>query len=169
VKSPKVIHVFISRQKCDLLSKRGENRRRNKLGVDRHGDWQDQFTLWSSCSCLFPCYLFYFCGLRFELIVLHLQSSAQPLEPYLQSILLWLFWKWGVINNFSRWFWLSSWFQFPQYLGLQGGATSARIFVVFFGFLTALGFELSYSRLESLCCYHLSDSTSSFLWWFSST
>jgi hypothetical protein len=33
---------------------------------------------------------------------LHLQSSAHPLEPYLQSVLLQLFWKWGLANNFSK-------------------------------------------------------------------
>jgi hypothetical protein len=37
-KAPKERYVGISRQKGNLLSKRGENRRRNKLGVDRHGD-----------------------------------------------------------------------------------------------------------------------------------
>jgi hypothetical protein len=34
--TPKVRYVGISRQKGNLLPKRGENRRRNKLGVQRH-------------------------------------------------------------------------------------------------------------------------------------
>jgi hypothetical protein len=35
-------------------------------------------------------------GLRFELRALHLQN--RPLEPHLQSILLWLFWRWDLVN-----------------------------------------------------------------------
>jgi hypothetical protein len=72
----------ISRLKGNLLSKRAENRRRNKLGVDRHGDWQEQVSP-VIILVLFLCYLFYFGGTKFKIIVLHLQSSAQPLEPYL--------------------------------------------------------------------------------------
>jgi hypothetical protein len=37
-KAPKERCVGISNQTGNLLSKRGENRRRNKLIVDRHGD-----------------------------------------------------------------------------------------------------------------------------------
>jgi hypothetical protein len=32
-----------AQKKGDLLSNRGKNRRRKNLGVDRHGDWQNQF------------------------------------------------------------------------------------------------------------------------------
>jgi hypothetical protein len=40
-KAPKARYVGISRQKGNLLSKRDESRRTNKLGVDRHGDWPE--------------------------------------------------------------------------------------------------------------------------------
>jgi hypothetical protein len=43
-KAPKERYAGISRQKGNLLSKREENRRRNKLGVDRHGDWKEQYS-----------------------------------------------------------------------------------------------------------------------------
>jgi hypothetical protein len=33
-----------AQKKGDLLSNRGKNRRRKDLGVDRHGDWQNQFS-----------------------------------------------------------------------------------------------------------------------------
>jgi hypothetical protein len=37
-KALKERYVGISRQKGNCLSKRGEKRRRNKLGMDSHGD-----------------------------------------------------------------------------------------------------------------------------------
>jgi hypothetical protein len=40
-KAPKIRYIGISRQKGVLLSKRGKNRRKN-LGVERHGDCQNQ-------------------------------------------------------------------------------------------------------------------------------
>jgi hypothetical protein len=43
-KDTKVRCVDISSQKGDLLSNRGKNRRRKNLGLDRHGDWQNQFS-----------------------------------------------------------------------------------------------------------------------------
>jgi hypothetical protein len=33
-----------AQKKGDLLSNRGKNRRRKRLGIDRHGDWQSQFS-----------------------------------------------------------------------------------------------------------------------------
>jgi hypothetical protein len=39
--------------------------------------------------------------LGFELKASHFQTGALPLEPYLQSILLWLFWKWGPHELFA--------------------------------------------------------------------
>jgi hypothetical protein len=35
-------------------------------------------------------------GLGLELRASHLQSRCCTLEPHLQSVLLWLFWKWGL-------------------------------------------------------------------------
>jgi hypothetical protein len=37
----------------------------------------------------------------FEIMVLQLHCRAQLLEPYLQSLLLWLFCKWSLANNFA--------------------------------------------------------------------
>jgi hypothetical protein len=30
------------------------------------------------------------------------KAGALPLEPHLQSILLWLFWRWGLVNYSPR-------------------------------------------------------------------
>jgi hypothetical protein len=30
------------------------------------------------------------------------KSSALPLEPYFQSIVLWSFWRWGLVNYVPR-------------------------------------------------------------------
>jgi hypothetical protein len=38
----------------------------------------------------------------FELRDSHLQSRSLPLEPLLQSILLWLFWRWGLLEYLPR-------------------------------------------------------------------
>jgi hypothetical protein len=40
--------------------------------------------------------------MKFELRTLHFRAGAQPLEPYLQFILLWLFWRWDLVNYFSE-------------------------------------------------------------------
>jgi hypothetical protein len=40
-------------------------------------------------------------GLVLELRALHFQSGALLLEPYLQYILLWLFWRWGSHELFA--------------------------------------------------------------------
>jgi hypothetical protein len=40
-------------------------------------------------------FLFWGLGLGFELRALHVQGRHSLLEPHLQSILLWLFWRWG--------------------------------------------------------------------------
>jgi hypothetical protein len=54
--------------------------------------------------------------LWFELGALCLQAGALPLEPHLQCILLWLFWRWGSLKLFAwaggkPW---SLWFQPPK-------------------------------------------------------
>jgi hypothetical protein len=72
--------------------KERENKRRNKLVVDRHGDWKEQFSP-VIFMVLCPCNLCYLWGLKFEIVVLHLYCRAELLEPYLQSILLWVFCK----------------------------------------------------------------------------
>jgi hypothetical protein len=42
-------------------------------------------------------------GLRFELRASEAcKAGILLLEPHLQSILLWLFWKWSLVNCFSR-------------------------------------------------------------------
>jgi hypothetical protein len=38
-------------------------------------------------------------GLGFEFRAVGLQSRSLPLEPHLQAILLWLFWRWGGLRN----------------------------------------------------------------------
>jgi hypothetical protein len=111
--------VDISRQKGYLLSKCGENRRRNKLGVDRHGDWQEQVSP-VIILVLFSCYLFCFGGLRFKVIVLHLQSNAELLECYLCLAL-------DILEMGSpKVFFLADLDchpdQSPKYLGLQKGS-----------------------------------------------
>jgi hypothetical protein len=40
----------------------------------------------------------FFIGLGFELRASHLQSRSLLLDPHLQSILLWLIWKWDLTN-----------------------------------------------------------------------
>jgi hypothetical protein len=47
-------------------------------------------------------FLFFLVGLEFELRALHLQSRCSTLEPHLQSIWLWLFWRWDLENYFPR-------------------------------------------------------------------
>jgi hypothetical protein len=42
---------------------------------------------------LFICLFIFLMGLRFEL-----KAGALPLEPHIQSILLWLLWSWGLVN-----------------------------------------------------------------------
>jgi hypothetical protein len=44
-KPPKVRSGGISRQKGELVSKRGENRRRKNFGANRHGVWKVSFLL----------------------------------------------------------------------------------------------------------------------------
>jgi hypothetical protein len=51
--------------------KERENKRRNKLVVDRHGDWKEQFSP-VIFMVLCPCNLCYLWGLKFEIVVLHL-------------------------------------------------------------------------------------------------
>jgi hypothetical protein len=41
-------------------------------------------------------------GLGLEVRASHLQTGAPPLKPQLQSILLWLFWRWGLVNYLLR-------------------------------------------------------------------
>jgi hypothetical protein len=42
-------------------------------------------------------YILYLVGLESELRVL-CKAGALPLKPHLQSIVLWLFWRWGLLN-----------------------------------------------------------------------
>jgi hypothetical protein len=55
-----------AQKKGDLFSNRGKNRRRKSLGIDRHGDWQNQFS--PMIILVLFASLFYFWGLKFELI-----------------------------------------------------------------------------------------------------
>jgi hypothetical protein len=47
-------------------------------------------------------HFFFSFELGFELRTSHLQTGIPPLEPYLQLIFLWLFWRWGPVNYLSR-------------------------------------------------------------------
>jgi hypothetical protein len=55
---------------------------------------------------LFLCIFFFFrWGRGWELRALHCKAGSLSLEPHLQFILLWLFWRWGLVKYFS---WLAS-------------------------------------------------------------
>jgi hypothetical protein len=41
-------------------------------------------------------------GLGFELRASHLKAGTPSLQPHLQSILFWLFWRWGLMNYLPR-------------------------------------------------------------------
>jgi hypothetical protein len=41
--------------------------------------------------------------LEFKLRTLHCKASTLPLEPHLQSILVWLFWRWCFVNCLLGW------------------------------------------------------------------
>jgi hypothetical protein len=44
----------------------------------------------------------FFSGLGFELRASYLQSTHSTTWPHLQSILLWLFWRWDLVNYLPR-------------------------------------------------------------------
>jgi hypothetical protein len=46
---------------------------------------------------------FFLVGLGFEFRASHLHAGALLLEPCLQSILLWFFWRWGLMNCLLGW------------------------------------------------------------------
>jgi hypothetical protein len=92
--------------KATLGRKAIGSQREEKRGDKISWEWTDMeigknsIPLWSHVV-LCPCYLCYFGGLRFEIVVLQLHCKAQLLEPYLQSLLLSLFCKWCLVNNFA--------------------------------------------------------------------
>jgi hypothetical protein len=63
------------------------------------------------------------------------KAGALPLEAHLQSILLWLFWRWGKGGCMPpAWDDLeprSSWSQLPKQLGLQLWSTSTQLWIYF--------------------------------------
>jgi hypothetical protein len=94
-------------------------------------------------------YLFiYLVGLGFELKG---KAGALPLELHLQSILLWLFWRWGIWNCFPR---LALNFDSPNF-NLSTSWEYGPMSPVLFCFFAILGFELR--------AYTLSHCTSPFL------
>jgi hypothetical protein len=61
-----------------------------------------QSCLWHFLICTHECTLYSFLEPGFELRALCLQTGTLPLEPHLQSILLWLFCRWGSHELFSQ-------------------------------------------------------------------